>query len=68
MIVNLSQVLTALCVPILTGTWAAIWRMYRRYQSTQDGMKCLLSALPSGNSSLIFSPRAVEMRRTLICF
>ena len=33
MIVNLPQVLTALCVPILTGTWAAIWRMYRRYQS-----------------------------------
>ena len=44
MIVNLPQVLTALCVPILTGTWAAIWRMYRRYQSTQDGMKCLLRA------------------------
>ena len=44
MIVNLSQVFTALCVPILTGTWAAIWRMYRRYQSTQDGMKCLLRA------------------------
>ena len=42
MIVNLPQVLTALCVPILTGTWAAIWRMYRRYQSTQDGMKCLM--------------------------
>lgn len=42
--IQLSQVVTALCAPILTATWAAIWRMYRRYQSTQDGMKCLLRA------------------------
>ena len=42
--IDISQVATALCVPILTATWAAVWRMYRRYQSTQDGMKCLLRA------------------------
>ena len=44
MILNFSQIATAVCVPILTATWAAVWRMYRRYQSTQDGMKCLLRA------------------------
>ena len=44
MILIFSQIATAVCVPILTATWAAVWRMYRRYQSTQDGMKCLLRA------------------------
>ena len=42
--IDFSQIVTTLCVPILTATWAAVWRMYRRYQSTQDGMKCLLRA------------------------
>lgn len=41
-------VVSALCVSVLTGVWAGIWRkqkkLCRHYQAMNDGMRCLLRA------------------------